>query len=164
MGTPPEAFNFPRRNRVISGLSRGVLVVEAGLKSGALITATYAADQNREVFAVPGDVARNLSHGTNMLIQKGAKLVQSVEDVLEEMGELVTMLARAGSPPKGAETAYKLSQEERLVFEGLSREPLHVDDLAQKLKMDVSRLLAVLLRLEMKQLVRQHPGKLYSLG
>lgn len=164
MGAPPEARNFPRRNRLISGLSRGVLVVEAGLKSGALITAEYAADQDREVFAVPGDVARGLSHGTNRLIQQGAKLVQSVEDILVEFGDRGPVSRRGDTQAELPGLTPVLGREERRVFDLLGREPLHVDELAEKAGMDVSRLLGYLLQLQMKRLVREHPGKLYSLG
>jgi DNA processing protein len=162
MGTPPEGKNFPRRNRIISGLSRGVLVVEAGSSSGALITAAYALDQNREVFAVPGDAARGLSQGTNMLIQQGAKLVQTVADVVSELGQ--TTVVRPDGLREQQEIEPVLSREERRIFECLSREPKHVDELAESLEMDVSSLLAILLRLQMKQLVREYPGKLYGLG
>ena len=162
MGTPPEGKNFPRRNRIISGLSRGVLVVEAGRSSGALITAAYALDQDREVFAVPGDAARNLSHGTNMLIQQGAKLVQTVADVVSELGQTKVVQPEGLGEQQQVEPV--LSREERRIFECLSREPKHVDELAESLEMDVSSLLAILLRLQMKQLVREYPGKLYGLG
>ena len=164
MGTPPDSRNFPRRNRVISGLSRGVLVVEAGLKSGALITAGYAVDQDREVFAVPGDVARGLSHGTNRLIQQGAKLVQSVEDILNEFGDRPSVMMKGDKQVELPGLTPVLGREERRVFDILSREPLHVDELAEKAGMDVSLLLGLLLQLQMKRLVREHPGKLYSLG
>jgi len=162
MGTSPEGKNFPRRNRIISGLSRGVLVVEAGRSSGALITAAYALDQDREVFAVPGDAARNLSHGTNMLIQQGAKLVQTVADVVSELGQTKVVQPEGLGEQQQVEPV--LSREERRIFECLNREPKHVDELAESLEMDVSSLLAILLRLQMKQLVREYPGKLYSLG
>ena len=164
MGTPPEARNFPRRNRLISGLARGVLVVEAGLKSGALLTAGYAADQDREVFAVPGDPVKPLSEGVNTLIQQGAKLVKSVKDILDELG--VAPAAGLNATPDEPLEKLKpsLSSEERRVFESLGREALHVDELAEKLGMDVSQLLGILLRLVLKQLVREYPGKLYSLG
>ena len=162
MGTPPEGKNFPRRNRIISGLSRGVLVVEAGRSSGALITAAYALDQDREVFAVPGDAARNLSHGTNMLIQQGAKLVQTVADVVSELGQTKVVQPEGLGEQQQVEPV--LSREERRIFECLNREPKHVDELAESLEMDVSSLLAILLRLQMKQLVREYPGKLYGLG
>jgi len=164
MGTPPEGHNFPRRNRLISGLSRGVLIVEAGPKSGALLTASFAVEQNREVFAVPGDPRKMLSEGVNSLIQQGAKLVKSVKDILNELGEFPATAPLTGKSASAEKLKPALSAEERLVFEGLGREALHVDELAEKLGMDVSKLLTILLRLVMKQLVREHPGKLYSLG
>jgi len=164
MGTPPEGKNFPRRNRIISGLSRGVLVVEAGKSSGALITAAYALDQNREVFAVPGDAARGLSHGTNMLIQQGAKLVQEVSDVISELGMTPVARPEGSELRNGLEIEPAISREERRIFECLSREPKHVDELAESLEIDVSALLGILLRLQMKQLVREYPGKLFGLG
>ena len=171
MGTQPDSKNFPRRNRIISGLSLGVLVVEAGMKSGALITARYALDQNRDVFAVPGDVSRGGSHGTNRLIGEGAKLVQELKDILDELrGVSVVPLKRV---PKEVQTRLlpvtrpapepSLSVEERKVYQGLSNDPMHVDELADRLGMDVSALLGVLLRLQMKSLIREYPGKLYSL-
>ncbi|MBW7997830.1 MAG: DNA-protecting protein DprA [Candidatus Glassbacteria bacterium] len=168
MGTPPEARNFPRRNRLISGLSRGLLVVEAPRKSGALLTAGYALDQNRDVFAVPGDPNWPSRVGTNTLIADGARLVQSPADILAELdlgagyrpfppaGESGEQLPQKVLPP--------LSREERTVYEGLGHDVCHVDELADRLGMDVSQVLGVLLRLDMKSLIREHPGKLFSLS
>jgi len=164
LGTPPDGRNFPRRNRIISGLSRGVLVVEAGERSGALITAEYALDQGREVFAVPGDVARGLSHGTNRLIKQGATLVQSVDDILEELGGAPLPGRQGDGQPELPGLGPCLSREERRVFDCLDRQPQHVDELAERSGVEVSQLLGLLLQLQMKRLVREHPGKLYSLG
>ena len=171
MGTQPDSKNFPRRNRIISGLSLGVLVVEAGSKSGALITARYALDQNRDVFAVPGDVSRGGSQGTNRLIGDVAKLVQELRDILSELRGVSEVSARKTPKEVQAELLPEskpapeppMSFEERKVFKGLTAEPVNVDDLADKLGMDVSALLGVLLRLQMKSLIREYPGKLYSL-
>ncbi len=167
MGTPPEARNFPRRNRLISGLSRGVLVVEAPRKSGALLTAGYALEQNRDVYAVPGDPSWPSRVGSNNLIADGARLVQTPADILAELG----MSAGSFSPGAAAAVSGRdqqnkpsLSSEEKLVYEGLGPEACHVDDLADRLEMDVSQVLGVLLRLDMKSLIREHPGKLYSLA
>jgi DNA processing protein len=167
MGTPPEARNFPRRNRLISGLSRGVLVVEAPRKSGALLTAGYALEQNRDVYAVPGDPSWPSRVGTNNLIADGARLVQSPSDILAELGLAAGSFspgASAGPMEQDQQKIPSLSSEEKLVYEGLDREACHVDDLADRLEMDVSHVLGVLLRLDMKSLIREHPGKLYSLA
>ena len=171
MGTQPDSKNFPRRNRIISGLSLGVLVVEAGVKSGALITARYALDQNRDVFAVPGDVSRGGSHGTNRLISEGARLVQELKDILDELRGVSDVPKQ--KTPKEVQTRLlpetrpapepSLSVEERKVYKGITEEPVHVDEIADRLGMDVSALLGVLLRLQMKSLIREYPGKLYSL-
>ncbi len=166
MGTPPEARNFPRRNRLISGLSRGVLVVEAPRKSGALLTAGYALEQNRDVYAVPGDPGWPSRKGSNELIRDGALLVQSAADILTELGLEAGngIVGAAGAAGAAAQKIPPLSSEEKLVYEGLDREACHVDELADRLEMDVSQVLGVLLRLDMKSLIREHPGKLYSLS
>ena len=155
MGTKPEAPNFPRRNRIISGMSLGTVVVEAGEQSGALITAAFALEQNREVFAVPGSIRAPKSRGTNRLIQRGAaKLVVEVEDILQELptpkGDLPL------KPPPTMETV--LSSSEREVLERLSYEPKHIDALSAEVGRPTPELLAVLLSLELKGLVRQLPG------
>lgn len=155
MGTKPEAQNFPRRNRIISGLSLGTLVVEAGEESGALITAAFALEQNREVFAIPGSVRAPKSRGTNRLIQRGAaKLVMEVEDIVQELpapkGEVPLR------PPPSAEP--ELSPSEREVMERLSYEPKHIDVLSAEVGRPTPEVLAVLLSLELKGLVRQLPG------
>ena len=106
-GTKPDAVNFPKRNRIISGLSKGVLVIEAGKKSGAIITALNALNQNREVFALPGQTDSSKSIGTNRLIQQGARLVTNVDDILSEF--------QLQSPPKQVELLPKLSIEEKLI-------------------------------------------------
>ncbi|MCD6417646.1 DNA-processing protein DprA [bacterium] len=154
-GTPPEGFNFPRRNRIISGISLGVLVVEAGERSGALITADHAAEQGREVFAVPGPPSSPQSRGTNKLIKNGARLTTSAQDIIEAL-ELPTL-----SPEKldmVMEKVEKLTGAAKILFEELSSEPVHINDLARKCKMDVSYALPVLSTLEFEGLVMRLPG------
>lgn len=159
MGTEPDAPHFPRRNRIISGMSLGTLVVEAGEKSGALLTAAYALDQNREVFAVPGNIVSPRSQGTNALIKRGAKLVSDVEDILEELrGPFRPLIASMEAPrpiPKG------LPQEEEALLHALSSEPRHIDGISEDLGRPPSEVLTVLLSLELSGLVRQLPGKMF---
>ena len=153
MGTEPLGGNFPARNRVISGLSLGVVAVEAGQKSGVFSTVRWAADQGRDVFAVPGSVFSGLSTGTNILIKNGAKLTTDVADILEELNlEL---------PPARPRQSPRLSQEETVVLGVLDSVPAHVDDVCQKVNLPVSRTLTVLLSLEMRELIAQLPGKLF---
>ncbi len=153
-GTKPAAENFPKRNRIISGLSLGVIVVEAPAKSGALLTAQFALEQNREVFAVPGNLGKKTSEGTNNLIRQGAKLVTRVEDILEELnlGKTSTALRSVSAPPE-------LAGEEGLLFQILSAEPTHIDKLAEASNLSVSETLTGLLNLELKGLARQLSGK-----
>ena len=151
-GAQPERGAFPRRNRIISGLSLGVVIVEAPQKSGALITVQHALDQNREVFAVPGDVRSGRSAGCHQLIKDGAKLVEDVEDVLEE-------LAMWAAPRPQDAPAPDLPPEEESVYALLSRQPRHIDELAQDSALPPATLLDVLLRLELDGLVDQLAGK-----
>ena len=151
-GAQPERGAFPRRNRIISGLSLGVVIVEAPQKSGALITVQHALDQNREVFAVPGDVRSGRNAGCHQLIKDGAKLVEDVEDVLEEL----TMWA---SPRPQSAPAPTLPPEDESVYALLSRQPRHIDELAQDSALPPATLLDVLLRLELDGLVDQLAGK-----
>ncbi len=152
-GTKPDAVNFPKRNRIISGLSKGVLVIEAGKKSGAIITALNALNQNREVFALPGQTDSSKSIGTNRLIQQGARLVTNVDDILSEFQLL---------PPKQVELLPELNCEEELIFQQLSQNPIHIDALCIQLKKDTPEVLSTLLMLELKNIVQQHPGKLFT--
>jgi DNA processing protein len=153
-GTKPLAENFPQRNRIISGLSLGVIVVEAPAKSGALLTAQFALEQNREVFAVPGNLGKKTSEGTNNLIRQGAKLVTRAEDILEELN-LSQPPAISGPPPAPPE----LAGEEELLFQILSTEPTHIDKLAEASNLSISETLTGLLNLELKGLARQLSGK-----
>jgi DNA processing protein len=165
--TEPEAHNFPIRNRIISGMSLGTVVVEASKKSGSLITARLAAEQNREVFAVPGSVQSFKSTGTHTLIKQGAKLVEHAQDVIEELGPfLETQMPIAGDfkrQDNTAEVKASLSSEEAFVFQILGPYPEHIDDLVRKTEMETGKLSSILLKLELKGIVQQSPGKLFSI-
>ena len=159
IGTKPESGNFPRRNRIISGLSLGTLVVQATEKSGSLITAEFALEQNREVFAIPGNIGSKLSKGANKLIKKGAKLVNDVDDILEEIGGFI------GATPKkkvlNTVQIEGLEPAEKLIYEIISTEQLHIDQIIKMSNLDSSIVLANLLSLELKGIVSQLPGKYF---
>lgn len=154
MATIPDKGNFPKRNRIISGLSQGVVCVEAAEKSGALITCDIALEQNREVFAVPGKVDSRTSKGANKLIKEGAKLIQTVDDILEELD-----LEGLRDKCPAINLAPKLDKEESLVYNLLSSEPMHIDDLCEKSNIGLARISSILLNLEIKKFVRQLAGK-----
>jgi DNA processing protein len=163
LGTPPDPVNFPKRNRVISGLSLGVVVVEAAARSGSLITARLALDQGREVFAVPGTIGSRTSVGTHALIKQGAKLVENVEDILDELlpqleapNNVTPERDQAGKPRMPA-----LLPDERVVYECLSAEPRHIDELTAALRLPPAKTAGVLLQLELKGAVRQLAGNLF---
>ena len=160
LGTKPEAPNFPRRNRLISGLSLGVVIVEAGNRSGALLTAQCALEQNREVFAIPGNLDSKNSQGTNKLIKEGAKLVTAVEDILEEL-RISTQAEGSASPAQTQRDLSGLSQAERNMFELISDEPYHIDKIALQASVGVPEALSTLLSLELKGLVKQLSGKVF---
>jgi DNA processing protein len=160
IGSPPEGGHFPRRNRIISGLSIGVVVIQAGEKSGSLITANYALEQGREVFAVPGNVGTESSRGTHRLIKEGAKLVESSEDILEE---ILPQWRRGGEAiPKVEAPKPDLTQEERILYELLGETPLHIDAMIRESRLDPGKVSSLLLDLELKGLVSQSPGKCFS--
>ena len=156
-GTKPDAVNFPRRNRIISGLGLGVLVIEAGEKSGAILTAYYALDQNREVFAVPGRISDLKSKGTNRLIQKGAKLVDNIDDILSEIDSNRKFLTVSNQ----IEIDFKFEGEEKKIYDALSYEPIHIDELSSKVAKTSYEVLSILLSLELKGAVRQLAGKMF---
>ncbi len=159
MGSKPDAPNFPRRNRIISGLSMGTIVIEAAERSGSLITAYFALDQNREVFSVPGPVNSRQSRGTNLLIKQGAKLIENVEDVLEELGEKFKM----GSSQGQQELLIAADPVEKALLEHLSvTAEIHIDDLSLLAGQTTFALLGTLLQLEMKGLIQQLPGKYFK--
>lgn len=154
-GTPPDTWRFPARNRIVSALSLGVLVVEAPNDSGALITANYALEQGKPVFAVPGNIDTGQSAGCHKLIKEGATLVDSVEDI-------VRMLGIAPEPPPERPTQLPtLTPIQQKVLHALSLTPKHVDALAEELELPVAQLNAELLMLEMHNLVRRQPGNTY---
>lgn len=159
---PPLAFHFPLRNRIISGLSLAVVVVEAAGRSGSLITARLALEQGREVMAVPGNVTSELSRGCHWLIKSGAKLVETWEDVVEEFSSPLRerLLARK---TEEKEKMPELSSEERKIFDRLKADELtHIDELAEATTASMSEILALLLDLELKGLVHQVPGKYFQ--
>ncbi|UCF90907.1 MAG: DNA-processing protein DprA [Desulfobacterales bacterium] len=165
LATKPEAHNFPVRNRIISGMSLGAVVVEATRKSGSLITARLAVEQNREVFAVPGSIQSFKSTGTHTLIKQGAKLVEHAQDILDELSPALqaSLPVLPENPTDTRKTPSSLSADEALIYEALSPYPIHIDDLGRKTGMDSGRLCGLLLQLELKGIVQQTAGKLFSI-
>lgn len=161
LATEPEAHNFPVRNRIISGMSLGTVVVEATRKSGSLITARLAAEQNREVFAVPGSIRSFKSTGTHTLIKQGAKLVENAADILEELA----FAFPAPQPAANRNTAAlpDLTPEEMLVIGALEPYPVHIDVLIRKIDLEPGKISGALLQLELKGVVLQSAGKRFSL-
>jgi DNA processing protein len=154
-GTPPERFRFPERNRLISGLSLGLVVVEAGSRSGTMITVGTALDQGREVMAVPGDATRTTSAGSNRLLREGAAPVTSAEEVLEVLGLAVE--PRAPAPADGAATALG-----RSILKMLDDGPAHLDEMARSTGAPIPRLREELLKLELAGALIRRPGGIYA--
>lgn len=160
MSSPPEGGHFPKRNRIISGLSIGVVVVQAGMESGSLITANYALEQGREVFAIPGNVGSDSSRGTHQLIKDGAKLIESSEDILEEV--LPQWRKEREMPQEIERPVRDLTEEEKVLYEQLGETPLHIDALIRESQFEPGKVSSLLLNLELKGLISQWPGKCFS--
>ncbi len=163
----PEAHHFPVRNRIISGMALGTVVVEASRKSGSLITARLALEQNREVFAVPGSIQSFKSSGTNSLIKQGAILVEQASDIVEELFPRtrtdLESLSNDGYLPTKKENSTALNPDEKHVVACLEPYPIHIDELVKKTKMAPGKLAGILLKLELEDLAEQTPGKCFLL-
>ncbi len=161
LGTKPDAQNFPRRNRIISGLSLGTLIVETKINGGAMQTAAHAIDQNREVFALPGNINVKQSEGPNSLIQKGeAKLVINADDILNELNIKIKPEVGKNIPKPNIE----LNLFEEKILQLLGNEPKHIDEISSLSSLSISDCLVNLLTLEFKGVVRQLPGKMFLLS
>lgn len=156
-GSQPEAWHFPVRNRVISGLSLGTVVVEASEKSGALITANFALEQGRDVMAVPGNVTSPLSRGPHRLLKQGARLVEGAGDIIDELGlERLFPL-----PENDEEPALKISEEEKILYRLLTLEPVSMENIISRSGLTPQKVMAALMYMELKGLTKQLPGKFY---
>jgi DNA processing protein len=155
-GAKPDAQNFPARNRIVSGMTLGTLIVEAPMRSGALITASFAGDQGREVFVIPGSIFAECAGGTNALLRDGARLVRDGADILEDLG-------LGGRDPALMQTQMALSEDEHRLFDALSKEARHIDELADIAGLTASAASALMLTMELKGLVRNHGAQYYVL-
>lgn len=156
LGTPPLASNFPARNRIISGLSLGVVVVEATNDSGSLITAGFALEQGREVFAVPGNIGSEGSKGPHKLIRQGAKLVENYQDILTELA--IPQLAASELPTGDIVLTDEIENKVYLV---MNREPLHIDQITRLAGLSSSQVTSILVQLELRGIIKRFPGQLY---
>jgi len=165
IGTPPLQQNFPRRNRILSGLAVGTLVVEAALRSGSLITARLAADQGREVFAIPGSIHNPMARGCHRLLRQGARLVESVDDIFAELEAIIGEISRIAQepPPAGADLrAPPLDKEYEILLDALGFEPAGLDDLVVRTGLKAGAVASMLLILELDGRVQQQPGGRFS--
>ena len=165
VGTPPLKQNFPRRNRIISGLSLGTLVVEAALQSGSLITARLAAEQGREVFAIPGSIHNPMARGCHRLIRQGAKLVETADDIFAELGALLDGLraqARGEATETAAVSGPALDKEYEILLDALGFAPAGIDTLVARTGLAADVVASMLLILELDGRVAQQPGGLYG--
>jgi len=163
LGTKPDHWTFPQRNRIISGLSLGTIVIEGGYKSGAMITAKLALEQGREVFAVPGNVELEQSKGPHWLIKQGAKLTESIDDVLEELKHVISVRPVSSVNSVEKPDYSNLSDDEKQVIGLLSKEPRHIDELSRLSGLEISKIATPLLSLELKRLIKPLPGKYFIL-
>lgn len=158
LDTEPHPSFFPARNRIISGLSHGVLIVEAAEKSGSLITANFALEQGRDVYAVPGNAWSKMSMGSNKLIQLGGKLVVNAQDIVEEIEHYLPARPLGPNDVKNNPLLDKLAQDEIMVYDNLSREPLYIDEMNNKLEIPIGTLQYIITSLELKGLIKRLPG------
>ncbi|MCF8145491.1 MAG: DNA-processing protein DprA [Deltaproteobacteria bacterium] len=161
IGTPPEPRNFPIRNRIISGLSRGTVVVEATRNSGSLITASSALEQGREVFAVPGSIDSFKSTGSHFLIKQGAKLIENADDILAEFGFLGRSDAEKPVPKNPDGTLREMTEFEKKIYEIIGDYPVHMDDIVRMGNMDAGKVAGILMKMELEGIVRQLPGRMF---
>lgn len=159
MSTPPDPKNFPPRNRLISGLSLGVLVIESTLNSGSLITAKWALEQGKEVFAVPGNIDSVYSRGTHKLIKEGAKLVEDVDDIIQELGPIAEYLTLPGTQADNDPRSLSLNSQEKKIFSLLSSNPRNIEEIIQTTGLPTSVVSSTLMILEIKKLIKQLSGK-----
>lgn len=159
LGTPPEAKNFPIRNRIISGLSRGIVVVEANIKSGSLITASLGLEQGREVFAVPGSIYSFKSRGCHFLIKQGAGLIENSDDIIDELG---LNYEHAPKTDTFKEKPVPLMDEsEKGIYDLIGDYPIHIDQITRQGNLEPGQTSSLLMRMELKGIIRQLPGKLF---
>jgi DNA processing protein len=163
LGSQPLREHFPRRNRIVSALSLGVIVIEATIDSGSLITVGYALDQGKEVFAVPGNINSINSKGTNDLIKKGARLIESAEDVIEELRPQIRGILRE-EKNSSEKLLSELSEDEKKLFSFLNSDPKHIDLIIREMEVSTGKVLSILLNLELKGIIRQSEGNFYSLN
>jgi len=162
LGTPPRAENFPRRNRIISGLSLGTLIVEAAIRSGSLITARMALEQGREVFAIPGSIHNPLARGCHQLIREGAKLVETANDIIEELGALAGVKAQKEVVQEQAtSTEIDVDEDYQILFNNLGYNPIEIDLLIDRCGLTAETVSSMLLLLELKGQVESLPGGRY---
>lgn len=158
----PQAHHFPQRNRIISGMALGTVVVEAAIRSGSLITARLAAEQGREVFAVPGSIHAATARGTHDLIKQGAKLVETSDDIIEEVSpHIIKVTQSMTNRTASVAITSSLTELERQLLETIGPYPVHIDELARRCNQEMGTLTATLCQLELKGAINQEPGKFY---